>query len=243
MSEQEENDIDLIEKYHGGKLSAEERRLLEARIKSDPVFGAMVTDYTDIIEGVKHERREKFKSTVKTWEAEILREQQPSVFRTYWKLAAVFLVLALAALYIFIPGRKETPQELYADYFVPYEDVITTRDESNPLLTESVHLYDEKKYNLAVESFSKYLTSHPDDHDARFYYGLSLLESGRPQESMESFDIVIKGNSLLAEQAEWYRALASLKLGDLSVTKSLLHEIDREGHDYRAKAAELLGKL
>ena len=247
MTEREENDIDLIEKYHNGKLSEQEQLSLKARMESDPAFAGMVTDYIDIIEGVKRAGKEKFKATVTQWEAEILNEQQhisdkPGVFRSYWQLAAVFLLLALASIYIFVPGKK-SPQELYADYFVPYEDVISVRDEANPVLTESIHLYNEKKFDLASERFSKYITEHPDDLDAKFYFGVSLLESARLEESISTFGVVIEGNGLLKEQAEWYRALAYLKLGDVETCKRLLNDINHDGHDYQEKAADLLGKL
>jgi hypothetical protein len=248
MTEHEENDIDLIEKYHNGTLSAQERLSLKARMESDPAFAEMAADYMDVIEGVKRGGKEKFKATVTQWEAEILNEQQhindkPGVFRNYWQLAAVFLLLALASIYIFMPGGKNSPQELYADYFVPYEDVITIRDISNPLLTESIHLYNEKKFELAAGQFSKYITEHRDDLDAQFYLGVSLLESAKTKESIAAFGLVITGNGLLKEQAEWYRALAYLKLGDVETSKKLLNGINHEGHDYRTKAIELLRKL
>jgi tetratricopeptide (TPR) repeat protein len=248
MTEREENDIDLIEKYYSGKLSAQEQLAVKARMESDPAFAGMATDYIDIIEGVKRAGKEKFKATVTQWEAEIVNEQQhisekPGLFRNYWQLAAVFLLIALAAIYIFIPGGKQSPQELYVDYFVPYEDVISLRDVSNPLITECIHLYNEKKFDLAAERFSKYLTETPNDLDAQFYLGVSLLGSARPEESISTFGMVITGNGLLKEQAEWYRALAYLKRGDVETTKRLLNDINHEGHDYRTKAAELLGKL
>ena len=248
MTEREENDIDLIEKYHKGTLSAAEVQAVKARMESDAVFAAIVTDYTDIIESVRKSGKKKFKATVAEWEAEIRHEEphhssKPGMFRSYWQLAAVFLLLAVAAIYVFYPAGKETPPDLYAAYFVPYEDVINIRDKANPLLTEAIHFYNEKQYELAADRFSKFTTDYPDDLDARFYLGISLLESGRAEESISTFGEVIFGNGLLKEQAEWYRALAYLKLGDIETCKKLLGGVNRDGHDYRAKARDLLGKL
>jgi tetratricopeptide (TPR) repeat protein len=248
MTEREENDIELIERYHQELLTPPEHQAVKARMEKDPVFAAMVADYTDIIEGIKVSGRQQITATVADWEAEIREEESqtniiPGFFKKYWRVAAIFLLAAVAAVYIFYPVPEKTPQALYAEFFVPYEDVINVRDESNPSLTEAVHFYNEKEFKLAAERFLIYVTDNPEDLNAQFYLGLSLIESGQTGEGITSLESVIKNKGLLKEQAEWYRALAYLKMGDVAVAKNLLNEINHDGHDYQAKAVELLDRF
>jgi tetratricopeptide (TPR) repeat protein len=250
MTEDEEKDIDLIEKYHKGVLSDHERRQVTERMAGDPVFATMVEDYTDIFSGIRSAGKEKFKATVAEWETEIKREEQQNkdagFFSKYWQLAAVLLIVALVAVYFLVPG-KETPEALYASYFVPYEDVLSVRDNSETWLTEAMHFYNQKEYSAAADRFRRYIIFSSTDpkelSTETFYWGISLLESGKPDEAVAILGSVIYHEGLLKEQAEWYRALAYLKMGDIESCRNQLMEINRDGNDYQMKAAELLGKL
>jgi TolA-binding protein len=249
MSESEERDIDLIEKYHNGTLLTAEHQAVKDRMASDPVFKSMVEDYSDIIDGVRSAGKEKFKAEVAGWGKEIRAEEQKKskgiafLFNKYWQIAAVFLIVALVAVYFLIPRNTNTPEALYASYFVPYEDVMNVRDASNVLLTEAIHFYNNKEYAAASERFQNYVSEKPTDLNAQFYLGLSLIESGKVDDGIDALTLVINGKGLLQEQAEWYRALAYLKAGDIESCKKHLNEINREGHDYQSNAQILLSDL
>jgi TolA-binding protein len=250
MTESEERDIDLIEKYHNGTLRTAENQAVKDRMASDPVFKSMVEDYTDIIDGVRSAGKEKFKLDVAGWEKEIRSEEQKKskgivfLFNKYWQAAAVFLIVALVAVYFLLPQNTNTPEALYASYFVPYEDVMNVRDGSDDvLLTEAIHFYNNKEYAAASKRFQNYVSEKPTDLNAQFYLGLSLVESGKIEDGIDALGLVINGKGLLLEQAEWYRALAYLKLGDIESCKKHLNEINHEGHDYQSKAASLLSDL
>lgn len=249
MSDSEERDIDLIEKYHNGTLMTAENQAVKDRMASDPVFKSMVEDYGDIIDGIRSAGKEKFKIEVAGWEKEIREEEQKKsrrigfLFTKYWAVAAAVLIVAIVAVYFMVPRNASTPEALYAEYFMPYEDVMSVRDGSDPLLTEATHFYNNKEYTAAAERFQNYVAENEDDLNAQFYLGLSLMESGKEEDGIDALALVINGNGLLKEQAEWYRALAYLKLGDVESCKKHLDEINHEGHDYQGKAASLLSDL
>jgi hypothetical protein len=253
MSESEERDIDLIEKYHNGTLRTAENQAVKDRIASDPVFASMVEDYTDIIEGIRSSGKEKFKETVAGWEEEIRAEEQQKsksigfILTKYWPIAAAFLIVVLVAIYFLVPRNARTPEGLYASYFVPYEDVLSVRDNSNTSLTEAMHFYNQKEYAAAADRLGRYIISSSADPKTlsteTFYWGISLLESDQPEDAIAALSSVVDHQGLLKEQAEWYRALAYLKLGDIESCKKQLNEINRDGHDYQSKAASLLNDL
>lgn len=249
MSESEERDIDLIEKYHNGTLLTAENQAVKDRMASDPVFKSMVEDYSDIIDGIRSAGKEKFKIEVAGWEKEIRAEEHRKgrgvsfLFYKYWQIAAVFLIVALVAIYFFLPKNADTSEALYASYFVPYEDVMSVREGSDVLLTEAIHFYNNKEYSAASARFQRYVSEKPTDLNAQFYLGVSLVESGKVEDGIDALTLVINGKGLLLEQAEWYRALAYLKLGDIESCKKQLNEINHEGHDYQSKAASLLSDL
>lgn len=249
MSESEERDIDLIEKYHNGTLRTEENQAVKDRMASDPVFASMVEDYTDVIEGIRASGKEKFRAEVAGWEKELRAEEQQKsrsigvFFSKYWSIAAALLIVALVAVYFLVPQKAGGANELYTAYFVPYDDVMTVREESNALLTEAIHFYNNKEYTAAAERFQNYVTENQNDLNAQFYLGLSLIESGKVNDGIDALGLVITGKGLLKEQAEWYRALGYLKLGDIESCKKQLEEINREGHDYQSKAVSLLSDL
>jgi len=252
MLSQDEKDIDLIENYLKGALSPEESALVKKRIIQDPDFAEKINDYKDVIDGIRLSGRDEFSAAVADWEKDIRKEEGGSReirFTTfpkkYLRLAAVFLVLMMAALYIVISSRSDDPQELYASYFAPYEDVINVRDNSTTTgLSDAMEFYNKGDYKKASSSFQAYLSDHPDDHDARFYAGVSQLAAGSPELAIIDFEKVIQANTIFREQAEWFLALGYLKINNTTAAKNFLREISqKQGHDYQEKATELLRQL
>ncbi len=58
MTDEEEKEIDLIEGYHKGTLSADELAMVQQRMSTDPEFAGKVADFTDIMKGIKSHEAE-----------------------------------------------------------------------------------------------------------------------------------------------------------------------------------------
>ncbi|MFZ6011869.1 MAG: hypothetical protein ACOYXT_16125 [Bacteroidota bacterium] len=248
----ESSDIDLIEGYLKNALSPEEVRLFHQRLKEDADFAEMVDDYKDIITGIKSFGHQELQNDVSRWEREIREEELMKASKRffisrklYLPIAASVVLLVSVAIYFFMPERARSNEELFITHFEPYEDVLSVRgDMPNAELQQALADYNRQVYPDAVLHFERYLRSNPQDFDAYFYCGLSQLASGDALEAIKLFREVIDHRSLLIEQAEWYSALARIKLNDMKVAARELDKISKQrNHDYQERAKTLLRQL
>lgn len=152
------------------------------------------------------------------------------------KIATGILLVVLVSTAVFSCKNKDH-DALYDKYFMPYTDVITLQG------TESImDAYNRKDYPEAVRQMEVYLSVAPRNHNVRFYYGVSLIASGKEKPGVAELDTVIKGNGLLKSQAEWYRALGLLKQNDIDGVKEQLKSIPN-GHEFYDRAAQLLQEV
>src|ERR1041385_3104115 len=117
MTEEEEKDIDLIEGYYKGTLSADELVMVQQRINTDPGFADKVADFSDIIKGIRSHQQEQFSDTVAGWEKEIQSEKKSSS-KYILRIAAALIIVVVASL-VFFSKLNGSHEDLYAKYFKP----------------------------------------------------------------------------------------------------------------------------
>lgn len=250
----EELDIELIEKYLKGTLTPEELKNFDQRIKDDADFAEKIEDYKDIIDGIQLASHHEFKAEVASWEEEIKAEEgkgKQLVFtpwKKYLSIAATLILLVTAGIYFLMPPKAVDSQHLFYAYFTPYEDIITVRGDESDVFQEKlqqamVH-YNNQNYQGAITLFRSYLESKPEDDAARLYLGICFLTEKEFKKSIDSFDPIISTEGRFKDQAEWYSALAYLASQDLDRAKqSLSFIVDQQGHDYNKKAIALLKEI
>lgn len=243
--DQEAMDIELIEAYFNKTLTMAEAEQFEMRIKADADFAEKVDDYKDIIGGIKLKGREDFQLEVAAWETAIensTNRKKTIHWKYYRALAAGIVLFVLAGLYFFIPRSSKNNQELFQDYFVPYEDVMSVRGDDE--LNGAFEFYTKGNYENTIPLFKSYLLKHPDDANVLFYEGISELALGDTNQAVHSLEQVTKLKSIFKEQAEWYLALAYLLANKTDQAIALLKNIAAQPeHDYQSKANDLLLKL
>lgn len=161
-------------------------------------------------------------------------------------IAAGILLVVSAAWWIWSPAAEHN--RLYQQYFTHLENQLTVSlmgDTESNELTEVLRPYNARRYAEAADRIGNYLTSHNEPAALRLYYGISLLESGAVSEAIDQF--VEVNNTLVTSNytktADWYLALAYLKLDQIATSKLLLHEIAQSQHPYAAQAQNLLEAL
>lgn len=83
-----------------------------------------------------------------------------------------------------------------------------------------------ERWKQSAATLKPLLDATPDDHRARYYYGMSLLESGRANEALEAFNILIsKGEHL--SQAYYMQARALQDTNQISES----HEAFKKAHN------------
>ena len=135
--------------------------------------------------------------------------------------------------------EPNTPQELFDEYYqiLPSE----TWQKEMPRSSESdicIQLYSSKEYEAAIEKMAKLAETTPqkDQWVLRLYWGLCHLNLNQTIEAYTLFN-QIDPNSSVGEMAEWYKALAFLKVGKLEQAKASLKTLQKGV--YASKASEL----
>lgn len=244
----EEADIELIEAYLRGDLKGQALAAFQKRRQDDHEFDREVADYTQIINQIRTSNEKDFLNKVKGWENEIDHQEKVKVIplRTIFSIAASVLVLAIAGVFVFWNSQADH-EELFQEYFQPYENVISERSGENDHQQQGMELYDQKKYDEAIIQLRLAAAEDSDDPLLQCYLGIAYLATGNAQQAKTIFESMIQihdGQSLFKEVAEWNLAMTYLKLDDEALAKETLTGIvQQKGHLYSDKAADLLRKL
>jgi hypothetical protein len=248
MTEDEEHDIDLIEGYHKGTLTADELRSLKDRMAADPSFAQKVEDFRDIFIGIKAHGEKNFSAEVNSWEKEI-RDEEGKETKTIsfnpriWKIAAAIVAVVATAAIVFWPSQKPSNNQLFTYYFVPYENILAVRGEDDKQLQQAMDAYTHSAFPEAAKLLKEYLATKPNDLVVLFYYGVSEIGANNASVGMEALGRVESENGVLKEQAQWFSALGLLKDGKIDDCKAALSAINVDGHDYQQQAQKLLEQL
>lgn len=222
-----EEDIELFESYSRGLLSDSHANEVSDRLKNDPEFKSWFDSYELSILALK---KSTFEQSVRS-----LSTKDKSMGRwALWVGACVLILLIIIAGYNLLKKSSQVNnQELYATYFEPFPDLISTRGEKGDL-KNALLAYNEGNYQAAFELLD---TSVYKSDLIKVYRAISLLSS-----DLESNDHsyiqeleLIKDDSQFVQYKNWYLGLSYLRQEAPKLAKTKLMKI-REG-DYKYKEA------
>ncbi|MGD1844133.1 MAG: tetratricopeptide repeat protein [Salibacteraceae bacterium] len=123
-------------------------------------------------------------------------------------------------------------------------EVLTFQYSYNDVLELGIFRLKAGKYRKALQKFNLILKHFPEDENALFYGGLSYFNLGQYEQSIAFFD-QISGlqKSYFDEEAEWYKALAFLKIGQRKEAKTIMVKISEAGGFYAERASKKLSEL
>ncbi|MBC8490235.1 MAG: tetratricopeptide repeat protein [Bacteroidetes bacterium] len=159
---------------------------------------------------------------------------------------ALFLTITVVLLIIFRHGK--TNEELFAEYFKPYTNIITTRnqlsDEYNKLMSNALYYYETREYNKANIFFLELTNEGITNDTLMFYYGISSLGNNDPSKAINIFEMILTGQGrTFFQQAEWYLALAYIKNGDKEKAIEMLEKLIDNNTYYKTDAKKLIKEL
>jgi tetratricopeptide (TPR) repeat protein len=242
----EEEDIDLIEAYLRGTLDGQALAAFQKRRQDDPEFDREVIDYSQIINQIRTTHEKNFITKVKRWDSEIENRQEAKVIplRTIFSIAASVLLVALVGVYL-LRNSQPDHEQLFQEYFQPYENVISERSGKNDSQQRGMELYDLKKYDEAIIQLKRAVIEDSDNPAIKCYLGIAYLAAGHLQEAKTLFETMVHvDNQLFRQVAEWNLALTYLNLDNEALLKKTLEGIVHQNdHQYREQAADLLRQL
>ncbi len=246
----------LIQKYLEGDISSEEYELIEEMKRRDEAFAKELTDYQKILTGMQGLSMDRFKQELQNWEKAhqakqgTLDSQQLSFsFRKYYRIAGIILLLLIGSLAILIiqkPSRP-TPEELYKEYYEPYEDLIIDHEKDVADTQQQLYLgmdaYKQEKYDQAMMYLQNYVQQYPDELSPYLYLGIAYMEVEDMSQAIQKFQKLTTSPEL-GQQAQWYMALAYLKEGKIEKSIEILKNIvDIQSAHYKRGEATTLLKL
>lgn len=234
---------DII-RFLEGEMDEQERQLFQEELDNDKSLKEDVKLYENISSTLKYtyapdSNDVKFKSDLEQHNKRNFSSKKPKTiiisFQKYWFAAAAIVIAVL----IWAPWNKN----LYDNYSkIEMVAVAERGDNSQQLLISATDEFNKKNFKEAREKLKVLVTEKPDDHMLKFYYGITLLETGEIAFAKENFDKVYSGQSIFKYDAAFYNALAYLKENKKEKAKAWLLKIDKDADIYE-KAIEVLSKL
>ena len=244
---EDDTDLDLIERHRRGLLAGAELEAFLAREKEDREFAQKIRSYTDIIEGIEYYGRQKeFADTVREWENEIKKKSEsgaPETFAadlrhegrivpmyrrgTFWLAAAAVSIPLLIAFLVFF--QKDSPERLATAYI---EQNLTTLSTTMGTETDSMALavgaFNERDYKKAETMFRSLSKNEALAAETTKYLGITYLNTGQYEEAIEQFNKLISFTDLYSNPGKFYLAITLMKRskqGDVAQAKELLQDV------------------
>lgn len=244
--------LELIERYLNRNLRGNELSEFEKMLSNNPGFRKEVNLHREINEALREKDVMKLRNKLMSIQAtpkqgknrsKVLRMFTPNRYLSASVAAAASIILIIGGILLFSKTDSVNKDSLYSNFYDPEEAITIVRSGGNTediTLKEAMMAYQDKNYESAIELFSK----EPQNNLAKFYMGLSYMETGSSEKAIELFNELIKHQeNLFVEQAEWYLALSYLKINDYDNAKTLLSKIANSENIYQNDAKKILKNL
>lgn len=163
--------------------------------------------------------------------------------RSNWVLkVAASIVFIMASVFIGIELNKTnaSSDDLFNTYFLPYDGVIVSRDNSEGF--DGIRLYNAKEYEEAIDIFKdEFETSN--NPEIALLISSCYLSIDDPAQALSWLGQVDAVNQKLIDNKDWYMALTLMKMDQTTKAVALLREIIETNSPFKEKANELLSDL
>ena len=164
----------------------------------------------------------------------------------HWKFlsiaASVLLILGFVGVLRF--QRPSPSQELFQQYFDPYPVMSVVRGNTANGL-DPLQIYSAGKYEQFVELLSSQRNATLKKFKSsklQLAYGNALLAISQPEKAIEVLGQIMQGEDHFLD-AQWYLALAHLRLQDYDKSQALLEQLVRQPSIYKSSARKLLASI
>ncbi|WP_159950186.1 tetratricopeptide repeat protein [Polaribacter septentrionalilitoris] len=143
-----------------------------------------------------------------------------------WRIAVSIIMLLGLVSYFALFNQSLSNDELYANYFSPYENVVKPIVRDKVKLTkiaEVFSLYEKGKYEKALEKFNKLTPQDAIDVGTLNFYKANTYLQLKQFEKAKTIFSETKNNKEWNQESLWYLALISIKLNDSDAALKNLH--------------------
>ncbi|WP_299098511.1 hypothetical protein [uncultured Winogradskyella sp.] len=230
---------EFIAHYFDGTLNTKQKALFIELMTNDNEFKKQVEfeeqTKTAIISVKKDELKQKLE----------LLESPKKQFKFYAIAIAASLIIALGIFSLLQPSNRVTNEQLFANYFEPYPNIISPASRGNQTKNakiEAFNYYDAKNYNLASQKFEALYKSTNTPYYL-FYHAICQLQLGKTDSAITLLKKREGVTDKLKMHTNWYLALAYLKTNNTTEAKILLQIISAENSFKHKAAKDILKKI
>lgn len=240
--------------YLKDELPERERKAMDKALLSDPLLAGAMEALEERLsrEAIDDASLDKLTSAFKA--AQKAREKEAQASSTVYisipqirRYAAIVVIfLAVGWLLPRYAGGEASPQELFAENFEPYEDVISARSgaQEEDWMKEAMEHYNTQAYQKAIIGFDKIIQADPASAFAMLYAAISAMKLEQSQEAISYLKALEElNNPILKDVGSWYLALAHLQKEDKTKAQKLLEQLSKDSSAYQDQAADLLDRL
>jgi hypothetical protein len=243
-----DKDQHTIEAYLEQTMTSEERLAFEQRLSQEPALSEAYEKELTARELIKEAGRLELKNTLDEFDAQIGDKPIQKKIIPLWvkntMRVAALLILFVGVYQVFLTFGGVNTSEVYDTYFEAYEAPSLERDgNESPNWKLVVESYRKEAYQEAIPLLQQSKEEVPD-YLISFYTGISLMAAQEPDlaQAVQNFDTVLATDNDYHQQAEWYKALALLKMDQEKEAKVILKRIVA-AKNYQYEKAETILKL
>ena len=246
---------EFAEQFALGMLNGYEKQWFEKELDMNPALWKKVRFYQDLgaaISGEGESEVLEFRTIVKNAGAayKLANDRQKVrklMLRVSITAAGFLLLVASAFIYLSLGHRQNSPEKIFAGYYMPYQTAMTFRSGNavpDQLYARAMKLYEEGRYQEAMIALDSVLTANPNNSSALFYAGMTQMGLKDYSSAENYFRKVMEiDNSLYLQQAEWYRGLCLIVLNDKKSAIMHFTNLASGNGYYSAKASLVLREL
>ncbi len=242
----------LLQKYLHNELTSEEQAAFQKLRREDPDFDQEAEAAAFIAARRRLDAKKRWQGLLAEKEKEVKKPKVIPLRRQMFKWASVAALFVLAGLswYLFRPAsgvENLVEKEIHLRYPSPVVLMGESQEEEPPPdWRAAIKAYQEGQYDLAIALINKLLSEKPGRAEQHFYLGLSYLYASKPDylqavanfESSKQLQIAQFG-----AQADWFIALAFIRLGDKMKAKTILEKIVLQDGWKKESALKILEEL
>lgn len=242
-----QDQLDYIEEYLKGKLSEDERKNFEIKLKTDLPLQEKVQNHRSILTGIELGFNRELKSILQKEEHVLAdaskRKRAQSGKINYFIGIAATVALILTSIFI-LKNQSLDSNQLYARYYESYPNIEVPVSRSENNIENAYSFYEQGKYERALELFSHLMKENPLDPAPVFYSGICNLEIDNAEAAISFFELVQKLEAnKYSNPALWYEALSNLRLNQKQKAIEILDDLTRRDDANVKKAKEILEYL
>ncbi len=229
----------LIERYFDQLLSPEEELRFEQLKKTDPDFQAEFELFEKSHQALKLATIVHLKEEIKELHDNLPTSSNRPVIYRLGRLSIAASLLCIVGLTWY--AQQFSNSNLYENAYTPVGDYITTMDNEFSDIEKAMKLFNDKNFDEATASFQR-IFNQTGEQVALFYTGQSLFQANKPEEAITVLNQVTTNYKA---EAQWYIALAYLKLDKDIKAQKVLEKIISEQEDdaFVLKATKLKDQL